>query len=103
MELSNLGLAELRALSAKLKAEIARREDEEIARARKKIQGIARDAGVPLKDLLNRNDIPKSPASQRYRHPERLTFVWSGRGRKPLWVVTWLAEGGTLDDLRVGS
>lgn len=48
----------------------------------------------------------KPPATKRqavqYRHPENNELEWTGRGRKPQWVITWLAtEGNTLDDLKI--
>lgn len=36
-----------------------------------------------------------------YRHPINEDQAWLGRGRKPQWVLEWLSNGGTLDDLRV--
>jgi len=35
----------------------------------------------------------------RYRHPDNVNQTWSGRGRKPAWVVEWLENGGSMDDL----
>lgn len=35
----------------------------------------------------------------RYRHPEYHAIGWSGKGRKPQWVVDWLAAGKPLADL----
>lgn len=41
-------------------------------------------------------------AGVRYRHPDNPSLTWTGRGRKPAWVVEWLDNGGTLDQLEVG-
>lgn len=38
-------------------------------------------------------------AKSRYQHPDLPDLTWSGRGRKPQWVVQWLVEGGELSDL----
>lgn len=37
----------------------------------------------------------------RYRHPDNPSITWTGRGKKPQWVITWIADGGSLDDLDV--
>lgn len=37
----------------------------------------------------------------RYRHPDNPAINWTGRGKKPQWVIHWIAEGGSLDDLDV--
>lgn len=39
------------------------------------------------------------PFAAAYRHPNNPDCVWSGRGRKPAWVVTWIEQGGALADL----
>lgn len=36
-----------------------------------------------------------------YRHPKNADLTWSGRGRKPEWVVKWLLGFGTLEQLAV--
>ncbi|MDO8336514.1 MAG: H-NS histone family protein [Candidatus Saccharibacteria bacterium] len=40
--------------------------------------------------------IPSKPASAKYRSVAG--DVWSGRGRKPAWVVKYEASGGKLSD-----
>ena len=37
----------------------------------------------------------------KYRHPLDAGLSWTGRGRKPKWVESWLVEGGNLDALLV--
>lgn len=36
-----------------------------------------------------------------YTHPESKALTWSGRGRQPKWVESWIADGGTLEQLRM--
>ena len=38
----------------------------------------------------------------KYCHPDQKTLTWTGRGRKPYWVVEWLASSkGSLDQLAI--
>lgn len=37
----------------------------------------------------------------QYRHPQNPDLTWTGRGRKPQWVVEWLLGFGTLEQLAV--
>ncbi len=58
--------------------------------------------GITSKDLgVIKNKIKKQSATSgpiaRYRNAEGKT--WSGRGRKPKWIVEALAAGKTLEDL----
>ncbi|OQS45686.1 hypothetical protein B0T49_21250 [Chromobacterium violaceum] len=48
--------------------------------------------GSPLKGM-------KHPP--RFRNPANYNETWTGLGRKPLWVQTYLDNGGELDSLRI--
>ncbi len=119
MDLSNLGLSELRALEVQLKVEIKRRENQDMAQAREKIMAIAHSVGIPLKDLIAATGrastgsgrgtgrggagIARGPVAVRFRHPEDASLQWTGRGRQPTWLVQWLASGHTLDEVRIAA
>ncbi len=55
------------------------------------LQGSGRGKGQPAK--------PKSPA--KYRSPANASDTWSGRGRKPHWVLDLQKSGGNLDDCTI--
>lgn len=53
---------------------------------------------------------PAAPAEKwqahksiQFRHPENPAIAWTGHGRKPQWVVDWLANGKSIEDLRVAG
>ncbi len=51
-----------------------------------------RNAGTPR---------PTTRPGMPYRHPSNLLDLqWSGKGRKPAWVEEWIANGGTIDELK---
>ncbi len=104
MNLSGMKVPELKALQKKISQEIKRREEEEIAEARKEIQAIAQRVGLPIRDLITAPAARSSKGSTvpvRYRHPDNPAFKWTGRGRQPKWVSEWISSGKSLDDLRV--
>lgn len=43
----------------------------------------------------------KLKAPPRYRNPENAADVWSGRGRKPSWLVAALNDGRTIDEFLI--
>jgi len=43
----------------------------------------------------------KSKVAPKYRHPDNAAIVWSGRGRKPSWVVAALKSGRTIDEFLI--
>jgi DNA-binding protein H-NS len=37
----------------------------------------------------------------KYRHPQQCDLTWTGRGKRPRWVMAWLAEGRRIEELGV--
>lgn len=48
---------------------------------------------------LNTEPLPSTSQTVKYRHPDNSDLTWSGRGKKPEWVLDWVKKGGPLDDL----
>lgn len=104
IELDSLSLAELRDLRARTDRAIAsfenRRKREALAAAEK----IAKEHGFNLAELTGSSK-PRSsrraPAEAKYAHPENRSLTWSGRGRRPAWVVSALESGQSLEDLAI--
>lgn len=44
---------------------------------------------------------PKAKGVPKYRSPIDSSLTWTGKGRKPGWVVTCLDNGDTLEDLLI--
>lgn len=101
MDLLSLSLTELRAFSALLPKEIERREKEEKANLIHELDKIAREKGFNLNDLLVQQEKIKTTVAIKYRHPSDSSFAWTGRGRQPKWVVAFIQEGGSLEQLKV--
>lgn len=102
MDLTNLTLAELRSLEANTTKELGKREQQDVAIAREKIQAIAQSVGISLKDLMAGGTRKKSgPASVKYQNPDNTDQQWTGRGRQPKWVKEWVESGKSLDLVRV--
>ena len=55
------------------------------------LQGLSGAKGLRIK--------PKSPA--KYRNPENAADTWSGRGRKPHWVLDLQKQGKNLEDYTI--
>lgn len=105
-DLDSLPLDELKKLRRRVEAaidsfearrkEAARREFEEMARTR----GFASLAElVEVAPAKRRKSAPAGTA--KFRHPENPALTWSGRGRRPGWVVEAVAAGRSLEDLAV--
>ena len=107
MDLSTLTIAEMQDLVARLPAEIDRRKAEEKQKVLEQMSALASSHGFSLDELVNKKVAGKKSAGGRktvavkYRHPANPDNTWTGRGRKPLWVIEWLESGNTLDAITV--
>ncbi|CAM3143306.1 H-NS family nucleoid-associated regulatory protein [Janthinobacterium lividum] len=106
MDISSLSLAELKKLEAQAIQEIKTRQKGELEKARAEMLAIAQRVGVPLTQLIAgapKNIVKggKQAVAAQYRNPENQEQQWSGRGRRPLWVKSWLEKHQTLDGIRI--
>lgn len=101
--LEAMSLKELRQLQKDLAQAISTQQDRHKAEARAKLEAIAKEMGYSLADLIGVEvKTTRAPAGAKYRHPENAALTWSGRGRKPQWIVAALTSGKTADDLAIG-
>jgi DNA-binding protein H-NS len=103
IDLTRLSLEELQALARDIEQEILSRREAERERVLQQMRELAGSIGMSLEELLRqergreRARVPGT--SVRFRHPENTALTWSGRGKRPQWIVEWLASGRTLGDL----
>ena len=103
--LETLSLSELRTLRAQVEQEI-RRRGSATQRMVQKMEKLAASQGMSLQELLAMaGSNEEAPAVSRagtpikYRNPVNPNQGWTGHGRKPGWVLDYLANGGALDKL----
>ena len=122
MDLSSYTLSDLRELLTRIEAEIHHRTDTPQRATRKKTPKQAQKLPVPHEvmpdDALaapttqvtskttdaESNAPPtvkkdKPPSVIKYRNPAKPEQGWSGHGRRPQWVLYWLAQGKPIEDL----
>ncbi|SFR08182.1 H-NS family nucleoid-associated regulatory protein [Poseidonocella sedimentorum] len=68
--------------------------------ARVAAEKAAKEFGYSLDELLNKSG-GKDKNPPKYRHPEDPTKTWTGRGRKPAWVIDWIDAGKDVEDLAI--
>jgi DNA-binding protein H-NS len=102
MDISTLTLNELRQLQDDITKQLKNREQAELSSAREQIFAIAKSAGISVKDLVeNTTRSKKGTVAVQFQNPDNSMQQWTGRGRQPLWVKAWLAEGKSIDLLKV--
>jgi DNA-binding protein H-NS len=73
-------------------------ENERKQRVREQIIEAAKVAGYSVPELFGAKK-GKTVRQAKYRHPANSSLTWSGLGRRPLWVQSYLQDGGTLNGL----
>lgn len=105
MDLSQLSLDELHSLLGQVQDKIEQRRKEAESRLIEDIRQKAALLGLSADELLGKlsgGKRPSKPVSAQYRDPAS-GAEWSGRGRKPLWVVQWLEGGHSMDEIRINQ
>lgn len=103
--LTALSTSELSQLKADIDIELGKRSKKNATV--EEIKRFAAEKGVTLEDLVSSFADPKvkarreiGPAPVRYRHPQKSNLTWSGRGKRPLWMVEALNAGMTIETLK---
>ena len=97
-ELAALSLKELRALRERIDTAIAEREHHDRAEVKAKLAEMATKAGFTVNELFGGRGAKRGPAAIKFRNPKDPSQTWTGRGRKPNWIV---AAGGDIGRFRV--
>src|SRR5713101_7796383 len=87
-QLEKMPLKELNALHAKVKAAIDEKRVSERHEMRAKMEEMARASGFSVAELFGgRKGKNGSKGIAKYRNPKDPTQTWTGRGRRPNWMV----------------
>ncbi|MGY6410761.1 MAG: H-NS histone family protein [Alkalilacustris sp.] len=113
-ELEKMSAVELQELAQKAAAMAVEKKEQGKKALRAELEERIKSSGYTLADIFpsaastdkpvrrssgskSRSDLPF-----KYRHPEDPSLGWTGRGRKPTWLVEYLAVGGKEEDCLVG-
>ena len=97
-------LKELVALDGKVKDALAEARTKERAELKSKVAELALSHGFSVAELFGtngRNGKSKATGIAKYANPADATHTWSGRGRRPFWVVARLKKGADLADFAI--
>jgi DNA-binding protein H-NS len=102
INIDKLSLKDLNDLEAKLaKAKAAAREKTK-SETREKIDAILSSSGFTIADLYGIGRRGRGGRSAaKYVNPDNRAETWTGRGRKPNWLVAKLAKGAKMADFEL--
>ena len=107
VSLDGLSVADLTALQAKIAEQIKAKKEETKQEVRNQILAVLDSSGFSFSDIFPSGSavksvpaIAKKKVSVKYSDGQN---TWTGRGRTPLWVKSFLETGGELASLEVGK
>jgi DNA-binding protein H-NS len=98
--IDDLSYAQLLALQEKIAAAIVERKSEDAQLTKQKLKEMAEKAGFDINELFGKKRA-KSASLVKYRDPSDNSRTWSGRGRKPNWLVDAVKKGAKLEKFAV--
>lgn len=101
IEFDKLNMQEMRDLKAKLDRAINSYEDRKRRDALIAAETAAKEHGFNLAELTGSKPKRTGSVSPKYVNPDDSTMTWTGRGRKPHWVIENLEKGKTMEDLMI--
>ena len=101
MDFTKMTASELRQLRDDIDAAIVDRQRQDRINAKAAAEAAAAEYGFSLTELIGGQKSAKSKAAAKYKNPEDHTQTWSGRGRKPQWLVVALEAGADITDLEI--
>jgi len=105
-DLSEIAFQDLVKLRNELDTSIDNRREEEKQQLLWDIREKITERGFSMTEIFSRDEIIKhlksrSPVFLKYHNPDNPEQKWSGRGRKPNWVIALLEQGRSLDELLI--
>ncbi len=94
-------LKDLLDLQDKVEKAIVAARDRERSEVKQKIEAIAQTAGFSLSDLGFGGRVKAKMVIPKYVNPDNRSETWTGRGRKPNWLVTRLAKGAKIEEFSI--
>ena len=99
--LDKMSYADLLKLQERTDAAIAQKRVDEAAATKEALRAMAEKAGFNLNELFGKRGGKRGPSSIRYRNPKDASQTWTGRGRKPNWLVDALKKGARIETFAI--
>lgn len=101
VNLAKMTLKELITLQSDVEHAILAARQRERQEVLAKMEELAQDAGFSINELVGgkgRGKGKTSVSAAKYVNPDNRAETWTGRGRKPNWLVAKLTKGAKLED-----
>ncbi len=93
--------ADLLKLQERITAAVAARKAEDAQVTKQQLRDLAEKRGFNIDELFGKRGGKRGSAVPKFRNPKDSGQTWTGRGRKPNWLVDALKKGGKMDDFAI--
>lgn len=100
INVDKMSLKQLLDLETKLQNAISTARERERAKVKEEMAALAAKHGFSLRDFMTGRAKGRVSAP-KYANPDDPSQTWTGRGRKPNWLIAKVKKGATLDQLAI--
>lgn len=103
MNVDKMTLREIHDLEAKLAKAKSQARDKARVEMKEKIEKIVDGSGFTVAELFGYSVKGKARGKSvaKYANPDNRSETWTGRGRKPNWLVAKLKKGANAEDFAI--
>lgn len=105
VNLTKMTLVELLDHQLEVEAAIGAARERERAEVLSQMQELAQSAGFSMNELVGtgkgRGKGKTTVSVAKYANPENRAETWTGRGRKPNWLVARLKKGANIEEFAI--
>ena len=101
INLDNLNVDELRAITENAQQLIMQKQHQRLHDAYMQFEKIAEQSDSSINEILKAGESLEKKRNIKYRSTENSNDTWTGRGRKPTWLVEALASGKNLESFSI--
>ncbi|SDH11970.1 H-NS family nucleoid-associated regulatory protein [Alloyangia pacifica] len=99
IDLDTLSKDELKQLQADVEKALVTIDARRKAEAKRAAEQVAKQFGYSLDEIITAGGTKGSKGAPKYANPADPAQTWTGRGRKPNWVIDALGAGKSLEEL----
>ena len=99
--LDTYSYVELINLQKRVEEAIAEKRAENAQSTKEQLRVMAEKAGFDIKELFGKRGSSRGTGVAKYRNTKDSSQTWTGRGRKPNWLVDALKKGAKIDSFTV--
>lgn len=103
INVDKMSLKDLVDLELKVKKAIVSARERERTEIKSKVEELIEESGFSLEEIFTRGHgaMKGRTVAPKYANPDDKSETWTGRGRKPKWLVAKLSKGAKIEQFAI--